>query len=777
MTSTIPVTPDSVKHYIEPINETGMAIGWIPGRLNYPAHSLTLIIKGTFDLQHDDIARLVSEGDPPPLSGDQHHDDDPEASLFYESDFVHFKPRADVLLVGSCYVPGNEPTSACPVTFGVGDWHRTLQVIGQRFWVERGNSMLMSDPIPFRYGPIRYEYAFGGPNHPDNPLGKGQLKMPDQAGIERIALPNVEDPEYLLNSPERRPPPAGFGPLCRQWRARAAKTGTYDENWLEQRWPWYAEDLDWSFFNAAPPEQQLSGYLRGDETIHLQNLHREHADFRCRLPGLRIRGFVERRRSSDDPESGLEELQMRLDTLWVDAEQERLVLIWRGSTTTHSEFCEDIDRIFALSEPLASDAVSIDSARQQMLSAQEPDEDDESEDVLEIDSESEALEVEVAGDFQEMDKLERAHAQKYGDNPTESARAMYREQLVRMGKDPGQADEWKPADQAASAERQREIEAEYGFDEMLAEFEDEPLDRVGCLKALAQGQSLAERDLSGIDLSKCDLSGADFSGAILEESDLRGANLEKANLKGADLTDAHLIMANLRQADLTDADLTDARIMQADLRHARLDGATLERAILHSSRMDSINARRADFQDADLTQAVMFDACLDEADLSGCRLDGSRCNRSSLQGAHLEAVSAQNADFSQSCLQGTNFGEGCDLSGSRFVEIQADESIWEAAVLEQCDFSGASLRMSNFTAARMGTCNLRHADLAQATLMAADLHGANLRRANLFQSNLEKVSLEGADLRDANLYEAETRDAVFHGADLSGANVKMSKLA
>ena|SRR5215204_3396773 len=56
-------------------------------------------------------------------------------------------------------------------------------------------------------------------------------------------------------------------------------------------------------------------------------MHREHPDFRCRLPEVRIRALLDRKMG---PGNELEDLTMNLDTLWVDMEALKLVLVWRG---------------------------------------------------------------------------------------------------------------------------------------------------------------------------------------------------------------------------------------------------------------------------------------------------------------------------------------------------------------------------------------------------------------------------------------------------------------
>ena len=83
--------------------------------------------------------------------------------------------------------------------------------------------------------------------------------------------------------------------------------------------------------------------------------------------------------------------------------------------------------------------------------------------------------------------------------------------------------------------------------------------RVGLLPML----SMAQRDLSGADLSRAELYGAD----------LRGANLSRADLRGADLSRAHLYGADLRDANLRGADLRDANLRGTDLSGTDLSGA------------------------------------------------------------------------------------------------------------------------------------------------------------------------------------------------------------
>jgi hypothetical protein len=254
----------------------------------------------------------------------------------YESDFVPYKPRADLLCAGKACAPRGLPVQECLVRFGVGTKLKTIRVFGNRRWVPGlgGLTYRMTEPEPFKSILVSFENAYGGmdPVKPDphhaywpNPIGKGY--SPKGRGLENLALPNLEDPENPIRSWRDQPLPMSFGPVGRGWAPRFRRTGTYDKKWLKERSPNLPLDFDEGYYNCAPDDQQIKGYLRGDEEITVENMHPEHPLFRCRLPGVRVRSFVDRKASGV---YRLEEITMNLDTLWVDMEALQVVLVWRG---------------------------------------------------------------------------------------------------------------------------------------------------------------------------------------------------------------------------------------------------------------------------------------------------------------------------------------------------------------------------------------------------------------------------------------------------------------
>ncbi len=300
---------------------------------------------------------MVAQG---PMSADTYRDDDAERAgeCLYPGDFADWKPRADLMLRGTCHTPFGKPLAECPVRFSVGRWSKILRVSGRRFWSDDKPGAVMSETAPFTKMPVDYAHAFGGPGYAPNPAGLGF------AGLE---LPNVEHAGNVVRARRDDHGPAGFGPHNPAWPQRAPKVGKeYGPRWKKERSPYYSEDFDWTYFNAAPADQQLDGYLRGDERVVFQNLHPTEQVFETALPGLRIRAFVK------DDKARFREVTMRLDTLFADLDEGRLYLTWRGLDAIETDDRKDVLWALVASEPLA-DAPLPEAHYREVLDAFEAD--------------------------------------------------------------------------------------------------------------------------------------------------------------------------------------------------------------------------------------------------------------------------------------------------------------------------------------------------------------------------------------------------------------------
>jgi len=803
---------------VDLVNQTPFQFAPLAGRLGYPRHSLTVIVKGTFDLVPAAAAEIAAEQ--LAITGDLPYPDDGEGtgSPYYESDLAHFKPQADLLLVGTCHAPGGLPRPVCRVTFAVGDKSRALMVVGERQWEHRLLRTAFSDPQPFTEMALRYENSFGGEGFAANPVGKGFAADGTAAKDQAQSLPNVEDPAVAVDSPKSRPQPAGFGPLARTWQPRTSQIGTYGEQWFKTRAPWFPEDMDWAVCNAAPPEMRAEGYLRGDEELYLENIHPHHAKFLGRLPGLRVRCF--RNESRQEPVAGeqppspgqvtdgaerFREVPMNLDTLWVDAEAETLVLVWRGAVEVLSDEYEEVAHLFIVSEPVGEASRSVDECQAVFLAslpAPAPETDEmgnpiepgqaEEPPPAEADSEvAVADDEELEALLAEMDPQDAAVLK--GVLAREEAQMQAR--MKAAGLDPN-----KPLPMTAEEEKElieklkelgvAEEDLEWAVEEPEAEPRP-PWTRELVEECLASGETFAGQDLSGLDLSGLEMEGVDFSRAIfthavLKETKLAEANLSGANLAGVDLSGADLTKAQLAATDLTGADLTRAclegvegaggKYDGANLGASRLDGATLTAATLTRANLDQATAAAADFSATDLTGASLRGSVLESANFAEAVLVGADFAGANLQKATMDAVVATQVNMEGADLTGFQAWKKADFTGGVFRRVTAHQSGWDRAVLTGTDFSAADMHGADFTKASMEGANLCAADVKLGCFRQARLRGARLVQANLFNGIMAYADLTETDLSGANMYGVDFTDAVIDGTRTEGTNLKKTKL-
>jgi uncharacterized protein YjbI with pentapeptide repeats len=189
------------------------------------------------------------------------------------------------------------------------------------------------------------------------------------------------------------------------------------------------------------------------------------------------------------------------------------------------------------------------------------------------------------------------------------------------------------------------------------------LTREEVISKVKAGESLAEKDLCGLNLSKTNLSRADLSKTKLIDAYLTGANLSKVDLKDADLSQTKLIAADLTEADLSGAHLGDADLSMADLNKARLNKTHLNGANLSLTSLSDADLSKADFLGADLLGANLINASLPDADLSKADLAKADFSKANLKGANLQESNLDSVNFTDADLS------GADLSGANIWNI------------------------------------------------------------------------------------------------------------
>lgn len=789
-----------------------------------PRPELVVVVRATYliapgqPLALPEGPGLVAQG---PLSAERYRDEDEERAgeCLYPGDFADWKARAEVMLRGTCHTPRGEPLGECPVRFEVGRWSKILRVVGRRFWSDDREGAAMSAPAPFTKMPLGHAQAFGGPGYARNPVGKG---------VGGQELPNVEHAGAVIRSRRDDPGPAGFGPVNPSWPARQAKLGrAYDARWRRERWPYYAEDLDWSYFQAAPEDQRLDGYLRGDEALLFQNLHPSAPVLEARLPGLRVRTFLK------DARRRFREVPMSLDTLFADLDEGKLYLTWRGLDAIEADDMKDVETALIASERL-DEAPLPEGHYRGLLEAFEAD-------PLEL---KDRAPPGMLDQLEEMQRREKDRAE--GKLPAHDApapdpmTAALREQLdslplpfagaremeQEVGRSVAMAMESAPPKvdrgggpavdikakiaEAAAGMKQSSGKARSqpaiplrpgapppawaarGLAKMLAEAEEARKQLAGqslpreAAEAVKKG--LAELDAQLDKLRKepffksildrpapqepgpyKDLSGQDYEGRDLGGADLRGANLRDANLAGA----------NLRGAKLSDAILDGAVLVEADLSGADLTGADLTLA-----NCTGVKAPGAILRGATLTRTFF-----QKADLSGATLEGARGQHTFLPEANLEGAALRGAVLDEAYAQKANLA-GADLSGAtltrcHFLEASAQKLDLSRATLTRTSFLRSDLReaivieakgdRSVWMEAKLDGADFTRAALPDAVLLGASAARACFRRAILKGARWYRASLEQADFTESNLLGADFSKCRVAGARFTGANLYDAK--
>src|SRR5262245_39791658 len=97
----------------------------LPGQSPEGEYILSVLVKRTFDIIAGRECSRAPE-DEPLNAGDVFWDHPMNSSVRYESDFIPYKLRTDVVLNGTAHVPGGAPTESCTVGLQIGERRKIL---------------------------------------------------------------------------------------------------------------------------------------------------------------------------------------------------------------------------------------------------------------------------------------------------------------------------------------------------------------------------------------------------------------------------------------------------------------------------------------------------------------------------------------------------------------------------------------------------------------------------------------------------------------------------
>lgn len=253
---------------MEFINATRMDAACTMGMERDGRELLVVAIKATFVLPRTGESVRLHDEQVPLVVADIFTGEPGFSAPLHEVDFAPRKPACDVLLLGSVYTDGGRPSTRARAALRVGALHKACEVVGDRVWEAGLAGIRASPPQAFSRLPISYDVAFGGVDRGSedasehdaylpNPVGRGYCKHLKSAWVDGKPLPNTEEIGQSVSWPTDRYAPMAFGPLGRGWASRARWAGTYDQRWLDERFPFLPDDFDTRYFQSAPEDQQM----------------------------------------------------------------------------------------------------------------------------------------------------------------------------------------------------------------------------------------------------------------------------------------------------------------------------------------------------------------------------------------------------------------------------------------------------------------------------------------------------------------------------------------
>ena len=662
----------------------------------------------------------------------------------------------EVLVSGHAYPHDPAHPGACAVRLKVGAIDKSLLVFGDRYWVD-GKA---SDPQPFDRMRLDWRHAYGGPSCTDNPLGIG-AQDEDINGVRVRRLPNIESPHERIASPAQRVAPAGFTALPMDSPQRAARLGRqYGQQWLEHDFPGFASDMDWRFFNAAPPDQwgAPNAALAGGTEYELWNMHPDQPLQRGRLPDWHARCFVSRQADG----SALEEVALRLTTAWFFPERNQLALIWHGALRVLEDDAADILYIMPALEHAGQ---ARDAAHYQRVLEQRLDPDLGAVYAL---HDAQLVPEDICGELPQaaMEAVAQRPSQRNLYAGAARRHARERESLLAQGLDPDLY--MAPLEPPPQAPRLSDLPNT--IQRMQQELEEaKRLSGGTAARALADPNLPSMAEVSGVDidaLRKLDNDGklpagfdprvvkrhiADFDANPHTQAKRAGQNGD-----GAPPPLSETLAPQVHQAYQQSAHQFAPPPPMPPLR-ARRTRMKLEARLKGNRDCRDMNLTGADLSGLDLSGADFQRAILAGARLVDARLDGSNLTDAVLAGADLTRASLRGANMSRANLGRTQCFQ-TDFSESRIAE-----TIWDHASCEACSFAGSTWRLGRLNQARLRGCDLRGASFEQWAAMTAVFEDCRFHDARLNQCVFMQGTIANADFSRADLQRVSFMDVEFSG--------------
>jgi hypothetical protein len=277
----------------------------------------SLVTRLTYDLRGDRLALADEQSwpvSPGPWMG-------PYGPM--EGDELFYRGGVDMFVFGSARAAEGKPAASVDVMVQAGtDFSTTVRVFGHRHWEKQGDRLVITPPQPFDAMPLTIENAYGGKDEwdelsipfPSNPQGKGYAISAE--GVAGKELPNVEDPDHLIQSWEDQPEPVGVCPCPPSCGPRFIDRVVFDEETGAMR------ELKPTFYNHAFP-RMIAPFLKPGDVIRVTGVRAGRpVEFKLPNPAVDVRVTVGKHGDQSLPP---------IDQIGIDVERDQVFLTYRYS--------------------------------------------------------------------------------------------------------------------------------------------------------------------------------------------------------------------------------------------------------------------------------------------------------------------------------------------------------------------------------------------------------------------------------------------------------------
>ncbi len=250
------------------------------------------------------------------FGADEFYDEEKKENVKYESDYVPFKPCADLVVNATAKVPYRDELKSWICSVALYDKENV-----------KLNSLSLEVKGPIRYGfreavsevPIRYIYAKNNDKY--NPIDKE----------------SYYDNQIFYADGTSSKIPAGFGFIHRSWKSRLDLAGTYDKKWIEEQHPLPPHDFNYLHNQAAHPRLMVKDYIEAGSRVELKNLIAEELDSYFIVPEFKLLSRIKTQTKSTMA-------VLMLDTLLIDLDEEDDYVVY-ASYRAYTPFKDKIEEV------------------------------------------------------------------------------------------------------------------------------------------------------------------------------------------------------------------------------------------------------------------------------------------------------------------------------------------------------------------------------------------------------------------------------------------------